>query len=175
MAEGISEENLWGHLHGIKPPPSNMEAIKIMWPPKNVKQVWAFLGLVGCYLKFIKRFYSNCKTAYNSYTSWCKILLDTKPPSSIHQLERSSHRSTHTSLPRPFKTIHSLHRCLWWCLWCSNITGTQWPGITNCIPTHIHSWILNWKGRTPKQEAYGIYYAITKVELLSTGIWHHPD
>ena len=37
---------------GMKPLPSKTEAIK----PKNIKQVWAFLGFVGYYQKFIKNF-----------------------------------------------------------------------------------------------------------------------
>ena len=48
-----------GHIlstTGIKPLPSKMEAIKIMHPPKNAKQVGAFLGLVGYNQKFIKNF-----------------------------------------------------------------------------------------------------------------------
>ena len=36
--------------------PSKTEATKIMQPPKNIKQVQAFLGLVGYCWKFIKNF-----------------------------------------------------------------------------------------------------------------------
>ena len=48
-----------GHIlgkKGIKPVPAKTEAIKIMHPPANPKQVCAFLGLVGYYRKFIKNF-----------------------------------------------------------------------------------------------------------------------
>ena len=48
-----------GHIlgiEGIKPVPAKMEAIKAMHPPVNLKQVCAFLGLVGYYRKFIKNF-----------------------------------------------------------------------------------------------------------------------
>ena len=41
---------------GIKLLPSKTAAIKLMNPPKNAKQVRAFLGLVGYYCKFIKNF-----------------------------------------------------------------------------------------------------------------------
>ena len=41
---------------GIKPLPSNTSAIKLMKPPKNAKQVRAFLGLGGYYHKFIRNF-----------------------------------------------------------------------------------------------------------------------
>ena len=48
-----------GHIlgkEGIKPVPAKTEAIKIMHPPVNPKQVHAFLGLVGYYRKFIRNF-----------------------------------------------------------------------------------------------------------------------
>ena len=41
---------------GIKLLPSKMATIKWMKPPKNAKQVRAFLGLVGYYHKFTKNF-----------------------------------------------------------------------------------------------------------------------
>ena len=46
-----------GHIlsiKGIKPLPSKTQAIQNMHPPKMLKQVHAFLGLVGYYRKFIK-------------------------------------------------------------------------------------------------------------------------
>ena len=48
-----------GHILGVegtKPVPAKTEAIKAMHPPVNLKQVRAFLGLVGYYRKFIKNF-----------------------------------------------------------------------------------------------------------------------
>ena len=41
---------------GIKPLPSIMATIKIMQPPRNDKQVWTLLHLVGYWQKFIKDF-----------------------------------------------------------------------------------------------------------------------
>ena len=45
-----SEYNRHKHL------PLKKEAIKVMKPPRNTKQVWAFLDLMGYYCKFIKTF-----------------------------------------------------------------------------------------------------------------------
>ena len=48
-----------GHIlgkEGIKPVAAKTEAIKVMHPPVNPKQVHAFLGLVGYYRKFITNF-----------------------------------------------------------------------------------------------------------------------
>ena len=132
----------------------------------------SFLCSCGLLLKIHQEFCSNCKTIYKSYASWCKIQLDTEPPSRIHQPERSSHTSTHTSLSRLSEMIHSLHGYLWWCLWSSTITGTQWPGTTSCIPlTYIH-------GQSMKMEhsqTRGLWCILhhNKMELLSLGIWHH--
>ena len=43
-------------MEGIKPVPAKTEAIRAMHPPVNLKQVRAFLRLVGYYRKFIKNF-----------------------------------------------------------------------------------------------------------------------
>ena len=48
-----------GHIlgkEGIKPVPAKTEAIKVMQPPVNPKQVCTFLRLVGYYRKFIRNF-----------------------------------------------------------------------------------------------------------------------
>ena len=48
-----------GHIlstKGIRPLPSKTQAIRNMCPPKKLKQVCAFLGLVGYYRKFIRNF-----------------------------------------------------------------------------------------------------------------------
>ena len=53
-----------GHIlgkEGIKPVPAKTEAIRIMHPPGNPKQVHAFLGLVGYYRKFIRNFTKMAK------------------------------------------------------------------------------------------------------------------
>ena len=58
-----------------KPPPTNIEAIYLMQSPKNTKQVCGFLGLVGYYQKFIKKFAWITKplttlTCHNSKFDW---------------------------------------------------------------------------------------------------------
>ena len=53
-----------GHIlgkEGIKPVPAKIETIKVMHPPVNLKQVRAFLRLVGYYRKFITNFAKNSK------------------------------------------------------------------------------------------------------------------
>ena len=60
---------------GIKPLPSKMSTIKLMKPPKNAKQVRAFLGLFGYYYKFIKNFAQIAKpltalTCHDAKFTW---------------------------------------------------------------------------------------------------------
>ena len=53
-----------GHIlstKGTQPLPSKAQAIQHMHPPKTLKQVCAFLGLVGYYRNFIKNFVKKAK------------------------------------------------------------------------------------------------------------------
>ena len=53
-----------GHIlttTGIRPLPSEMQAINSMHPPKTARQVCTFLGLAGYYRKFIKDFAKMAK------------------------------------------------------------------------------------------------------------------
>ena len=50
------ETQYLGHIlsaTGIKPFPSKTEVIKVMKLPRNAKQVWPFLGLMGYYQNVI--------------------------------------------------------------------------------------------------------------------------
>ena len=54
-----SEIHYLGHLispEGISPLPNKLDCIKHMPVPKNMKEIKQFLGLTGCYRKFIPRF-----------------------------------------------------------------------------------------------------------------------
>ena len=53
-----------GHIlstKGIRPLPSKTQAINSMYPPKTVKQVPAFLGLIRYYRNFIRNFAKKAK------------------------------------------------------------------------------------------------------------------
>ena len=155
---------------GIKPLPSKMAPIKLLKPLKNAKQVKAFLGLVGYYCKFIKTFAWIAKL-HSLYTSRCKVYLDIRSPRSIQYSQKCFGRSTYPLLPKSFKTLHSIHRCLWWCLWSSVITGTWWLRDPSCISLpHIHR-------HTMEMEHYrtgSLWHLLrcNKVELLSRGVSH---
>ena len=65
-----------GHLitdQGVKPDPAKLQAIETIQPPKNVKDLRAFLGLTGYYRRFIKDYAAIAKPLTNltgSKVSW---------------------------------------------------------------------------------------------------------
>ena len=59
MFLGYQSIELLGHLvevGKVKPVRGKLEAIQKLTPPKNVKQIKSYLGLVGFYRRFIKKF-----------------------------------------------------------------------------------------------------------------------
>ena len=58
---------------GIKPLPLKTQAIQNMHPLKTPKQVYAFLGLVGYYMKFRKNFAKNSKASDIINTSTSQV------------------------------------------------------------------------------------------------------
>ena len=69
-----------GHIlsaTGIRPLPSKTHAIKHMQPPTTPKQVWAFLGLVGYYRKFIRDFAKIAKPL--TMLTWQQVKFEWTP------------------------------------------------------------------------------------------------
>ena len=136
------ETQYLGHVlstTGIKTLPSKTAAITLMKLTKNAEQVRAFLVHVGYYLNFIKKFAWIAKplTALTCHDT--KFVLDIRSPCSIWYPQKCFERSTYPSLPISFKMLHSIHRCLTWCLWRSVVTWTPWPTTASCISLpHIH-------------------------------------
>ena len=65
-----------GHIlstKGIWPLPSKTQAIQKMHPPTTPKQVCAFLGLVGYYRKFIKKFHEDSKAINLTHQAASKV------------------------------------------------------------------------------------------------------
>ena len=53
--------------------------------------------------------------------------------------KRSTDKSTNIPLPRPLKTIYSVHRCFRWHLQSSIVPGTWWTGIAFHVSlTYLH-------------------------------------
>ena len=138
-----------------------------MQPPKNTNQVWAFLGFVGYYQTFIKNFAQITKQLMTLMHHDAKFEWTPNHQAAFISQEGVLIEVPILHLPSSFKMIHSLNRCLWWCLWCSAITGTQWQGTTSCISlTYIH-------GHSKKREHSWTRWCLFchyKMQLLPTGI-----
>ena len=96
----------------IKLLPFKMAAIKLMNPHENALQVIEFLGLVGYYHMFIKNIAWIAKLLTPIYSSRREVSLGIRSPCSIQHPQKCFDRSTYCSLPRSFRTLHSIHRCL---------------------------------------------------------------
>ena len=90
-----------GHIlstKGIRPLPLKTQAIQNMHPPKTLKQVHAFLGLVSYYRKFIKYFTKIAKpltllTCQQVKFNWTPTHHEAFLKLKIH------HSSTYTAIP----------------------------------------------------------------------------
>ena len=153
-----------GHIPsatGIRPLPAKTHTIQHMQPPTTPKQVRAFLGLVSCYRKFIKGF--------------AKI---TKPLTLLTRLQvkfewTSAHHITFLHLKEAMAQAPILHypkpdkRYVVCTNASDNTCGAQLSqehdGMKFPIAFLSHTFTeTHQKCSTTKQEAYGIYYTITK-------------
>ena len=132
-----------------------------MQPPTTPKQVRAFLGLVGFYQKFIKNFAKIAKLLTLSHQTTGQVWLDTSTPCHLFNPERSYNSSTNTTLPWPKPEIYSLHWCIQQCLQSTTLTRAQWHRIPIAFLSHTFT-ETQCKWSTTEQEAYGVYYAVTK-------------
>ena len=80
---------------------SKTAAIKLMDPPKNAKQVKAFLGLVGYYHKFIKIFAQIAKPLTVLTCLDVKFAWTSTPPTAFNNLKS-------TLLEAPILHFHTL-------------------------------------------------------------------
>ena len=138
--------------------PSKMEAIKVMKPPRNAKQVWTFLGLVGYYCN-LSKFCLNGKVINYPYMTQCEIQLDTNVPSSIQDSKRSTDKGTNTILPISLEAQYNVHRCFRWHLQSSNVPWMWWTG--------IHSQKLNGNGAPSNRKLMGYTMPYTSRTITS--------
>ena len=141
--------------------PSKTAAIKLMDPPKMPNKYEHFFDLLA----------TTTSSSSSHYSSWCEVCLDIKSSHSIQYPQKCIVRSTYRSLPRPFQTLYSVHRCFRWCLWSSVVSGTWFSRTTSCIPfTHIYTHPTEME----YNRAGSLWHLLCcdRVELLSTRIWH---
>ena len=153
-----------GHIlgkEGIKPVPAKTEAIKVMHPPVNPKQVRASLGLVGYYRKFIRNFAKIAKpitmlTRMDVKFEWKEIHQNTFTKLKEAIIQAPILRYPDTTKPYIVYTDASDDACG---AQLSQIhDGTEFPVafLSHTFTDTQRRW------STPKQEAYGIYFALKK-------------
>ena len=153
-----------GHIlsaTGIRPLPAKTHAIQHMQPPTTPKQVRPFIGLVGYYRKFIKGFTKIAKpltflTRQQVKYEWTPVQTHHLPSS-----KRINSSGTYPALSQPDKkyivyTDASDNACR--AQLSQEHDGTKF---SKAFLSHTFTEI-QWKWITTEQEAYGIYYAITK-------------
>ena len=146
---------------GIKPVPAKTEAIKVMHPPVNPKQVRAFLRLVGYYRKFIRNFAKIAKlltmlTRMDIKFEWKDIRQDAFMKLKEAIIQTPILRYPDTTKPYIVYTDASDDAC--GALLSQIHDGTEFPVafLSHTFTDTQRRW------STPKQEAKDIYFAIKK-------------
>ena len=146
---------------GIQPLPSKTQAIKNMHPPTTPKQVHAFLGLVGYYRKFIKNFVKIAKPLTLLRCQQVKSDWTPTHHEAFLHLKESITQAPILHYPDPNKryivyTDASGDACE--AQLSQEHDGTEFP-----IAFLSHTFLgTQRKWSMSEQEAYGVYYVITK-------------
>ena len=153
-----------GHILGkeeIKPVPAKTEAIKVMHPPVNPKQVRTFLGLVGYYRKFIRNLAKIAKpltmlTRMDIKFEWKEIHQNTFTKLKEAIIQAPILQYLDTTKPYIVYTDASDDACRAQLSQIHN--GTEFPVafLSHTFTDTQRRW------STPEQEAYGIYFAVKK-------------
>ena len=153
-----------GHIlstTGIRPLPLKPQAINNMHPPKTAKQVCTFLGLVGYYRKFIKDFARMAKpltllTHHKAKFEWTPV-----HHKAFMTLKEAIIQAPILCYPDPAKryiVYMDVSDDACGAQLSKEHNGTKFPiaFLSNTFTETQRKW------STPEQEAYRVYYAITK-------------
>ena len=153
-----------GHIlsvTGIRPLPAKTHAIQNMQPPMTPKQVRAFLGLVGYYRKFIKGFAKIAKPLTLLTRQQVKFDWTLEHHTAFLHLKEDIVKAPILHYPNPDKryivyTDASDDACR--AQLSQEYNGTEFPVafLSHTFKETQRKW------STTEQEAYGLYYAITK-------------
>ena len=161
-----------GHIlstKGIWPLPSKTQAIQTMHLPKMLKQAHAFLGLGGYYRKFIKDFTKIAKPL--KLLTWQQVKFDWMP----------THHEAFLKLKESI--IEASILCYWdpnkrYIVYtdasddgCGMQLSQEHSGAEFPIAFLLYTFLetqREWS--TTEQEAYGVYYAITKWNYYLKGV-----
>ena len=153
-----------GHIlsgTGIWPLPSKTHAIQHMNPPTMLKQVRAFLGLVGYYRKFIKGFAKMAKPLTLLTRKQVKFNWTLEHQEAFMHLKENIVQAPILHYPNPNKTYivytdASDDAC--GAQLSQEHDGTEFP-----VAFLSHTFTeTQCKWSTTEQEAFGVYYTITK-------------
>ena len=146
---------------GIRPLPSKTHAIQHINPPMMPKQVRAFLGHVGYYRKFIKGFAKIAKLLTLLTRQQVKFNWTPEHQAAFVHLKDAIVQAPILHYPNPNKTYivytdASDDAC--GAQLSQEHDGTEFPiaFLSHTFSETQHKW------STTKQEAFGVYYAITK-------------
>ena len=148
-------------LQAYRPIPAKTHAIQHMQPPTTPKQVRAFLGLVGYYRKFIKGFAKIAKPLTLLTRQQVKFDWTLEHHTTFLHLKEAIVQAPILHYPNPEKkyivyTDASDDAC--GAQLSQEHNGTEFP-----VAFLSHTFTeTQQKWSTTEQEAYGIYYAITK-------------
>ena len=172
----------FGHIlstTGIRPLPSKTHAIQHMNPPTMPKQVRAFLGLVGYYRKFMKGFAKIAKPLTLLTRQQVKFNWTLEHQEAFIHLKEAIVQAPILHYPNPNKTYiiytdASDDTC--GAQLSQEHNGTEFPVafLSHTFTETQHKW------STTEQEAFGVYYAITKWNYYLQGaniiVWndHKP-
>ena len=164
---------------GIRPLPSKTHAIQHMNPPKTPKQVRAFLGPVGYYRKFIKGFAKIAKPLTLLTRQQVKFEWTPEHQAAFVHLKDAIVQAPILHYPNPNKTyivyIDASDDA------CGAQLSQEHDGTEFHVAFLSHTFSkTQCKWSTTKQEAFGVYYAITKWNFYLQGaniiVWndHKP-
>ena len=165
------EIQYFGHIlsaTGIRPLPSKTHAIQHMNLPTTPKQVRAFLGLVGYYRKFIKGFAKIAKPL-TLLTTQVKFDWTLEHQEAFIHLKEAIVQAPILHYPNPHKTYIVYTDAS------DNACGAQLSqehdGTEFLVAFLSHTFTkTQCKWSTTEQEAFGVYYAITKWNYYLQGV-----
>ncbi|GFV45924.1 retrovirus-related Pol polyprotein from transposon 297 [Trichonephila clavipes] len=96
---------------GIETDNSKVKAITEMKPPKNSKEVSKFLGMVGCYQKFIPKYADIREPLYRLKKKGAKFNWSTEAQDSFDKIKRALTEAPVLQLPN-FTEQFNLHWCV---------------------------------------------------------------
>ena len=164
----LKQRQYLGHIlsaTGIQPLPSKTHAIQHMNPPTTPKQIRAFLGLVGYYRKFIKGFTKIANPLTLLTRQQVKFNWTPEHQEAFIHLKEAIVQAPILHYPNPNKT---------YIIYTDVFDEFPVAFLSHTFTETQHKW------STMEQEAFGVYYALTKWNYYLQGaniiVWndHKP-